>query len=338
MRVGFNPNKDKELKSLDYFHQVIIPVYIPNHQGYFKDSFTILKYCLESLFKTSHKKTYFTIVNNGSSEKVVSYLNELYETDKIHEVIHTTNIGKLNAIFKGLVGQKFQLITITDADVLFLNNWQKETYKVFEIFKKAGSVSTTANPKLIRYHTSNILFEKGLSKDLRFSKVLNANGMKFFAKSIGHPELYNKYNLEKQLTISKGKVKAAIGAGHFVATYRGDIFNKLKFLESSFSLGGESERKLLDEPVVNRGYWRLATENNYTYHMGNTIESWMPETLVNIRDKKNNLSQPKLVKLKELRVLNFIKNVIFDKIIHKKIFWQFFLRYKGLSKNESEHF
>lgn len=46
MRVGFNPNKDKKVPESSYFHQVVIPVYIPNLDGYFKDSLSILKYCL----------------------------------------------------------------------------------------------------------------------------------------------------------------------------------------------------------------------------------------------------------------------------------------------------
>ena len=62
MRIGFNPHKDKIQVASDYFHQVIIPVYIPNQEGYFKDSFSILKLCLNSLFKTSHIQTYFTVV------------------------------------------------------------------------------------------------------------------------------------------------------------------------------------------------------------------------------------------------------------------------------------
>ena len=55
MRLGFNPHKDKKQIKSDYFHQVVIPVYIPNEEGYFKDSFVILQYCLQSLFKTDRK-------------------------------------------------------------------------------------------------------------------------------------------------------------------------------------------------------------------------------------------------------------------------------------------
>lgn len=50
MRVGLNPNKDKIIENTDFFHQVIVPVYIPHQNDYFKDSFQILKFCLESLF------------------------------------------------------------------------------------------------------------------------------------------------------------------------------------------------------------------------------------------------------------------------------------------------
>ena len=86
MRIGFNPHKDKIQVASDYFHQVIIPVYIPNQEGYFKDSFAILKLCLESLFKTIHEKTFVTIVNNGSDISVANYLDLLLKENKIREL------------------------------------------------------------------------------------------------------------------------------------------------------------------------------------------------------------------------------------------------------------
>ena len=52
MRVGSNPHKDKPQDESVYSHQVIIPVYIPNQEEYFKDSFKIFKLCIESLFAT----------------------------------------------------------------------------------------------------------------------------------------------------------------------------------------------------------------------------------------------------------------------------------------------
>ena len=158
MRVGFNPEKDKVKKVDDFYHQVIIPVYIPNHEGYFKDSFTILKYSLESLIKTSHDKTYISVVNNGCCEIVVDYLQKLFKENKIQELTHSTNIGYVNAMLKGITGHKFALVTTADADVLFLNNWQKETYKVFEAFPKAGAICPTPTSKSLKFYTYNIFF------------------------------------------------------------------------------------------------------------------------------------------------------------------------------------
>jgi hypothetical protein len=337
MRIGFNPNKDKIIKNTDFFHQVIVPVYIPNEEGYFKDSFTILQYCLNSLFKTSHAKTYFTIVNNGSCIKVVNYLNQLYEENKIHELIHTINIGKLNAILKGTAGQKFPLMTITDADVLFMNNWQKATYQIFETFPKAGAVSTTPSSKMIRHFTSNVLYNNFLSNQMRFTQVANPYAMKSFAESVGNPNLYNEYHLEKYLTLTEGNVSAVIGAGHFVATYRGSIFDNLEQRNSIYSLGGNSECEILDRPVVKKDYWRLSTAENYTYHMGNVSGIWMLEYSNAIQDiSQIHIELPNL-QIKR-RFSNKIKEKIFSGLIHKNFFWYWFLRYKGLSKEAAKNY
>lgn len=339
MRIGFNPKKDTERTPSEFFHQVIIPVYIPNQEGYFKDSFTILKYCLESLFKTSHPKTYYTLINNGSCQVIVDFLNTLFNEGKIHEVIHTDNIGKLNAILKGLSGQNFQIVTITDADVLFLADWQKQTYAVFETFPKAGAVCPTPSSKTLRQNTSNILVDNLFSKNMVFTPTVNREALLAFAKSIGNSEFYNENQLAYNLTISNNKIKAVVGAGHFVTTYKGVVFEKLRDKYSAFSLGGDSENKFLDQPVANQGYWRLSTEDNFAYHMGNAAEPWMEEQLMALNDKSHiEIAQPKLMKINNSKFLNTIKKIIFSKILCRKPVWNLFLQYKGLSKEVAKNY
>lgn len=335
MRVGFNPNKDKVLPKSDYTHQVIVPVYIPHQNDYFKDSFQILQLCLESIFKTCHAKTYITVVNNGSCVEVVNYLNQLQQDVKVQEVIHTTAIGKLNAILKGLTGHQFPLITITDADVLFLNNWQKATYEVFEAFPKAGVVSTTPSSKVLKQYTSNVLISNFLSKKLKFTNVVNPNAMAMFAESIGNKDFYNLTHLKKNLTITNKNGCAVVGAGHFVATYKGVVFDNLKSRYSSLSMGGDSEVLFLDRPINDLGYWRLSTTENYTYHLGNRKEDWMDyvfekvvlkDTIINIEFSNNE-------KISKIHV--FFNNLFFKLILIKPI-WRLFLQFKGLSSSESK--
>lgn len=326
MRVGFNPNKDQVLPKSDYNHQVIVPVYIPHQNDYFKDSFQILQWCLESLFKTCHAKTYFTVVNNGSCEEVRLYLNELFQKNMIQEVIHTTAIGKLNAILKGLTGHQFPLITITDADVLFLNDWQKATYEVFESFPRTGVVCPVPITKLVRYLTANIILDCLFSKTIKTVAVKNAKAMKAFAISVGNEQMFSERELAYCLVVEKTTTKALIGAGHFVSTYRGEIFNHIKDRSINYLLG-TGEGFILDNPAYEQGFWRLSTYDNYAYHMGNTEENWMQEKLNSIFDNDKMQETVKLVTMKIKR--NTILNKVFEKIIFNNKIWKIYEKSKG---------
>ena len=340
MRVGFNPNKDKVIASTDYFHQVIIPVHIPHQNDYFKDSFKILQLCLESLFKTCHSKTYFSLINNGSCDEVVDYLNQLKLEGKIQEVIHTTAIGKLNAILKGIVGHDFTLITISDSDVLFVEDWQEHTYKIYNSFPKAGVVSPVPSSKVLKQNTSSVIIDNIFTKRLKFTKVLDPKAMICFAKSIGKIDFYNTYHLDKYLTITDGlQTTAVLGAGHFVATYRASIFEKSIIKHTSFALGGKSEQLILDEPVNKLGYWRLSTTLNLAFHMGNVFEPWMKNKIDELEGISNfDMKAPQLSRISESKFINFIKLKFLMRIIIFKTIWQLFLQYKGLSKTEAKHY
>lgn len=336
MRIGYNPNKDKKQELNDFFHQVVIPVYIPDSEGYFKDSLKILEYCLKSLFKTIHPKTYITVVNNGSCIEAAEYLTDLQKTGKIHEIINTTNIGKLNAIIKGISGHNFTFITISDADVLFLENWQEETYNVFEKFPKTGAVCPTPSSKSLKNYTFNIWFDLLFSKSLRFTKVKNPTALKAFAESVQNPNMYQDIHLEKYLTVSKDNFRAVVGAGHFITTYRKEVFENSRIRYSNFMLGGDSEAKLLDLPVVEKGMWRLSTEENFAFHLGNIEEKWMEETLEKI--KPNNFLPDNpifLQKIKFSRIGFIVKHKLFSKILTRQKIWYYCLKIKGLSKSET---
>lgn len=341
MRIGTNPAKieDNKVESL-FFHQVVIPVYLPKLEGYYKEGLEILKICLESIIITIHDKTFVSVVNNGSCSEVKSYLNRMLDKGKIHEVIHTTSIGKINAISKAISGHNFDLVTITDADVLFVNEWQKAVYEVYEAYPKAGVVGTTPNSKMLKHLTENIHFDSFLNKNLKFRPVPQPEDMRKFANSIGHDKLFNKISLNNILSIKKNKVVATLGTGHFVATYKKDCLKKLRnFKMCNHKMGGKAMREFLDAPIFNDDYWRLSTYENYTFHLGNQVEEWALQSLKNIKYNSNRI-KPEKPNFKPHKVYGLI---IFKKFIVRKLFfssyiWHVYLKFLGLNRGDSRHF
>ena len=331
MRLGFNPQKDKVQEASDYWHQVIIPVYIPNQQGYFEDSFAILKLCLESLFSTIHKKTYVTIVNNGSDAVISEYLDLLFKEHKIQELIHTDNIGKLNAILKGLVGNAMELVTISDSDVLFLPNWQKETVKVFKEVSKAGVVGIVPQFKTYESNCGNVLFDSLFNSKLQFVPVKNKEALIRFYDSLGWDRNYNPDYLAYNLALEiNPELSVLIGSGHFVATYKKDIFESV-VTYIGYKMGGDSEG-YLDKLPLEKDYWRVTTLDNYAYHLGNTLEDWMQVPIVSEEvDADFDCGFSKNKRLHPF--LHWIKNRVFVKFISIKILVKLFLKSKKLPES-----
>lgn len=333
MRIGLNPQKDKEITFSDYLHQIIIPVYIPNQEEYFKESFDVFKICLQSLFQTTNKKTFITIVNNGSGNFVKDYLDGLLKSNKIHEVIHTENIGKVNAVLKGLVGNNIELVTISDADVLFLKDWQKETFNVFKTFPKVGVVGLTPQFGMFKSYCSNLIWDNFFNSNFKFLPVKNKEALIQFYDSIGWKRDYNPDYLEYALGLeAPNGLKVLAGSGHFVATYKKAIFeNLIPYI--GYKMGTRS-MGYIDQLPFEKDYWRLTTYDNYAYHMGNVLEEAFKEKLA-LNEKAEVepiISFDFLVHRKTSKLLWLIKNKVFSKILRIKKIYKLFLLYKKLPK------
>ena len=240
MRIGHNPHKDEVILQSNYLHQVVIPVYIPHQEGYFKDSLRILQLCLQSLLKTVHSRTFITVVNNGSCKPVIEYLDKVYQNSQIQELIHTENIGKINAILKGLTGNNIELVTIADADVLFLDSWQVATTDVFRALPRAGVVGIVPQFNMFKNKSGNVIFDNLFNRKLKFIPIQSTEGLIRFYNSIGWDRSYNKDYLKYGLGLEHNKVKVYVGCGHFVATYKKQMFQEMKSY-LNYKLGGDSE-------------------------------------------------------------------------------------------------
>jgi hypothetical protein len=331
MRIGNNPEKINNTLNYSAYHRVVVPVYIPNFEGYFKDAFDIFKLNIESLLLTIHDKTRISIYNNNSAKEVKIYIDELYANNKlIDQVFHSKeNLGKINAILACVKGNLEPLITISDSDVLFKHDWQSGVEEVFLNFPNAGMVSPVPSSTAIKNFTANNWY-LGLfgNVTLRFEEVLDPIAMKKFDESLGNGvPLYSAAHLEKYLVLnSKGK-KAVMGCGHFVATLRREVFDKGSNSPAFIKITGGVEGKYIDQPNEDLGFLRLATLKNYAFHLGNVKENWMLEEFNNLKKRQSN-SYTENVNLFETKPLikartvlgKLVKKIILSNLINEKYF------------------
>jgi hypothetical protein len=277
MRLGMNPQKQEKKLTLATNHRIVVVVYIPNEEGFYKDSYNVFKTCIDSLVTTTSSSSLITVVNNGSFAQIGNLLNEYLEQGKIDTLIsHKTNIGKIDALIGAARGAREKLITLTDSDILFVKGWQHKTIEIFNAFPNVGSVSPIPVRYGYHYGTSSVLKDILLKKlKLTLSPIPeNFTAYNRYLESINWPVDKNE-NTEWAVVTHKN-IKAILGSGHQVLTIDRDVLFKTVPTNPSLTLvGGKSEYQYVDEPIDKAGKLRLATYNNFAFHMGNKLEDWM---------------------------------------------------------------
>ncbi|SFB21090.1 Glycosyl transferase family 2 [Flavobacterium swingsii] len=288
MRIGSNPNNHKTIDLFIKSHRVIIPVYIPNAEGYFADAFNVFKVCIESLLKTINEDTVVSLISNASSDEVNEYIYQLWQDEKIDRaVFNTENVGKMNAIIAETRASFEEFITYSDADVFFDKGWLQQTFNMFKNVSKAGFVSMNPTPRNYS-HADSTLFENLFTvffKKRKASAVCAFDDLAHFHKSVGkNNEFTEKMFAGNVFCVSK--YNYIIGAGHFCCTIRKTP--TLKFVpkeQSKIGVSGGSESIYLDIPFDKTGLWRLSSPKAYVWHMGNVLEKeWADQKIAELRD------------------------------------------------------
>ncbi|WP_347924946.1 glycosyltransferase family A protein [Pontimicrobium sp. SW4] len=335
MRIGNNPEKEQNILEVDAYHRVVIPVYIPNlTEPYFKDGLKILKLCISSLLKTIHQKTRISIINNASCNEVSIYLEELYQKhESIDQLLNSKiNLGKVNALYAAIKSNLEPIITISDADVMFLPNWQQAVEKTMVAFPECGMVSPV--PSSIAYrgeYLNSTIYYAFFKGKLIFEEINNPDGLLKFEKSIGR-KMYNETHLKKHLVLSNKQGKAVIGCGHFVATFRAEVFTAAPNENCKFKIVGGSEGEYLDKPNDVSGFLKLATLENYAYHLGNTIQPWMNKEMDSIENSSSVYQTiGMLPKVKPLGSMSFKIGKLLHKLFFKKL-KKYYFAYMGVKQ------
>ena len=147
--------------------------------------------------------------------------------------------------------------------------------------------------------------------------VVDPKSFTLFEKGTNNPKIFqdrkHKWK-EKQYYIDNNKVKACVGCGHFVATYK-NVFNKIPLLKPEFVFKSGDEDEFLDMQFDKLGYFRVSTIIAYGYHLGTTVPSWVTEYEFNLNNQAY-INLIELKKIKKSKVNYIIKRLIF-KILKK---------------------
>ena len=292
MRKGFNPNKDKTLQTQTASHRVIVPIYIPNSEGYFIEAFDVLKVCVTSLLATINDDTKVTLISNAATDEVNNYIKQLWEEGKIDRVVYNAqNVGKMNAIIAETRASFEEFITYADADVFFDKGWLKQTYTMFQEVPNAGFVSMNPYPKNLLFaettllsKVSSFLWGKSLVK-----KVCSYDDLLHFHESVSRDKAFTDIMYDDDVYLVAKKY--IIGAGHFCCTIKKTP--TLKYVpkeRSEKAVSGKSENTYLDTPFNKTGFYRLSSPKAYVWHMGNTLErEWATAKLNSLKDYKEDV-------------------------------------------------
>jgi len=288
MRIGENPNNHKKLNFKNTGHRVIIPVYIPNNEGYFKESLAVFKICIESLIATINKDTAISIISNGSSNEVNLFIAALLDNGKINRAIfNSENVGKVNAIMAETRASFEEFITYSDSDVFFDKGWLKQTFDMFNNIPKAGFVSM--NPIINNFSSSKSTLLANiptlLFKRKKVSDVCGYKDLQHFHKSIGQAKSYTERIFNTETFCVGGTNNYIIGAGHFCCTIRKTP--TLKFVPTTRFFGAfkGAEEHYLDTPFDKTGLWKLSSPKAFVWHMGNSVEEdWTQKKMEALND------------------------------------------------------
>lgn len=291
MRIGTNPNINSTIDFSVKSHRVIIPIYIPNAEGYFVDAFNVLKVCIDSLLKTINKDTAITLISNASSKEVNDYISNLYSKRKVDKVVfNSENVGKINAIITETRASFEEFITYSDADVFFDKGWLKQTFTMFKNVPKAGFVSMNPTPYNCSHANSTILDNMFtiLFKKQKTNTVCSYLDLEHFFNSVGRTKeaLDKAFNGECYTVSNENYI---IGAGHFCCTIRKTpTLKEIPSEQSKIVLSTSSDAGYLDIPFDKTGLWRISSPKAFVWHMGNNLErDWASqklESLVNFKE------------------------------------------------------
>src|SRR5215204_5456719 len=288
MRKGQNPAKF--VKDVPKPERITVALlnYIPFLSGFYAETLDVLKVSLESMRKDAGLPFDLMVFDNGSCAEVRDFLVKEKEAGRIqYLILSEKNMGKGGAWNVMLAGAPGEIISYTDADVLFSPNWLSRSVEILETFPNVGMV--TARPfrtplefleSTLKWARENTVLEEG--QFIAWETFLEFN------LSLGQTEEENKkvYAETRDWRIQYKGVTAMAGASHWqFMAYKSTLQPFLPF-DMDKPMG---QVRQLDKRMNDAGLLRLMVSDPLAMNMSNTL-GYLRGELKDSSKKKNKIS------------------------------------------------
>ena len=277
MRQGQNPAK-MGLKAYQPKRLgVALLSYIPNQEGFFKNSLEVLKYQIASIHAATSDFD-LLVFDNGSCLEVREELHRLHASGLIHILfLSQFNIGKVGAINWLLSGMPNDWICYSDGDMFFRPGWLENSLAIFDAFPSAGLVF--AQPTLFDTLRGAGQAYHQLEEDARYhfsQGIVPAESVREYARGFGVNAKLEKELMEKPVCVAEEEasgVRAVVGGGHNQFLVRREVARRIIPLPTQLALS-PIEDSAFNRRVDDLGLLQLSTLEPFTFHVGNQLDDW----------------------------------------------------------------
>lgn len=217
MRVGNNPEKGKGTTNKLWKHRVVVVFYVPDSDDdYFVHLPEVFDKCLESLVRTINPETTcITLIDNCSGSRAKSIAGKYRQRiDKYVE--YTENKGKVYAVLNEVRGIYEEFVTVSDADILFYDGWEKAVFDVYADHPRAGVVSPHPCPFTTFYFNKSVFGMQSVLGNVSYGKHVADADIDLYLKGTNLPNLIERKghqaNWKEKQYILKKPSPAVIGA------------------------------------------------------------------------------------------------------------------------------
>lgn len=274
MKVGENPQRGDSHGGIATA-RIFVVVYLPHLNGFFSDMEKILTLSLDSLERTVDPELgRVTLISNACCPEIEALLQARRSKLFDQIIINNNNLGKVDGLLSSARGALEDVVVLSDCDVLFIDGWLEEVLHVFSIFPEAASVCPNASPKRFAYESSTTLLGSALSRELAITQRMPVDDFYRFTEgkvAVGDQMRF----VNGQVSVTREGYSAGISGGHQCIAYRNEMIRKLPNEPCHQLLDPHSDKRYLDRPPDQLGYWRLSTSRVMAFHMGNKPSEWM---------------------------------------------------------------